>query len=71
MFLYETDQQKDIVLNQIKDMESKTKKKVMTEVKELKDFYLAETYHQKFLTKGFLQSKIEFTIMDTLSFIAK
>lgn len=51
--IYYTDQRDLKVINKkIKEVETKFNKKVMVEVKPLKNYYKAEQYHQNYLTKN-------------------
>jgi len=49
---YETNQDREIIEKAIKDEQKKHKKPIVTEIKELKNFYEAEEYHQKYLDKN-------------------
>ncbi|MBQ2652248.1 MAG: peptide-methionine (S)-S-oxide reductase MsrA [Methanobrevibacter sp.] len=44
--------QKDIVLNFLKDKQSSSSKRIVTEARAIGSFYPAETYHQKYLEKN-------------------
>lgn len=49
---YVKEQDKKIIENVIKQEQKKYKKPIVTEVKKLEKFYLAEEYHQKYLEKN-------------------
>lgn len=49
---YVNDKDKAIIINAINNEQKKHKKKIVTEVKKLENFYIAEEYHQKFLDKN-------------------
>lgn len=49
---YVNDHDKEIIVNAIAQEQKKHKKPIVTEVKKLENFYLAEEYHQKFLDKN-------------------
>ena len=44
--------QKDIVLNFLKEKQSKTSKRIVVEAHAINNFYMAEDYHQKYLEKN-------------------
>ena len=52
---FENSEQKEIIDTSIKNIESKFDKKVVTYVKEFKEFYVAETYHQDYYEKNFIR----------------
>ena len=52
---FENSEQKEIIDTSIKNIESKFDKKVVTYVKEFKEFYAAETYHQDYYEKNFIR----------------
>ena len=47
--------QKEVINNSIKNIENKFNRKVVTYVKEFKEFYEAETYHQDYYEKNFIR----------------
>lgn len=51
--IYYTDERDlDIILNSVAEEQKKYEKKIVTEVKPLENFYVAEEYHQKYLQKN-------------------
>ena len=52
---FENNDQKKIIENSIKNIETKFNKKVVTYVKKFKEFYVAETYHQDYYEKNFIR----------------
>ena len=52
---YENSDQKKIIETSIKNIENKFNKKVVTYVKNFKEFYMAETYHQDYYEKNFIR----------------
>ena len=52
---FENSDQKKIIETSIKNIEKKFNKKVVTYVKEFKEFYMAETYHQDYYEKNFIR----------------
>ena len=52
---YKTKDQKDEIINSIKNIEKKFKgKKVLTFIKKFKEFYPAESYHQDYYQENFM-----------------
>eukprot|EP00956_Cyclotella_meneghiniana_P016636 scaffold26364_cov79-Cyclotella_meneghiniana.AAC.2 len=49
---YHNNEQKDIALKLLADQDISGGKEIMTEVKQVADFYVAEGYHQQYLMKG-------------------
>lgn len=49
---YTNGKDKEIIENVVKQEQKKYKKTIVTEVEKLKNFYLAEEYHQKYLDKN-------------------
>lgn len=49
---YVNDQDRETIVNAVAEEQKKYKKPIVTEVKKLKNFYIAEEYHQKFLDKN-------------------
>lgn len=49
---YEEDKDREIIENAIRQEQKKYKKHIVTEVKKLENFYVAEEYHQKYLDKN-------------------
>ena len=52
---FENNDQKKIIEDSIKNIETKFNKKVVTYVKKFKEFYVAETYHQDYYEKNFIR----------------
>ncbi len=55
VIFYNNDNQKKIIQNSIKKIENKFDKKVVTYVKNFKEFYIAENYHQDYYEKNFIR----------------
>ncbi len=55
VIFFETDKQKKIIEESIQIIEKKFKRKVVTFVKKFDEFYKAETYHQDYYEKNFIQ----------------
>ena len=51
---YQNDEQKNLIENSIKEIEKKFKKKVVTYVRKLDKFYMAEAVHQDYYQINFL-----------------
>lgn len=49
---YTSDYQKEVALAVVNEVEKELKRKVAVEVKPLKNFYVAEEYHQNYLDKN-------------------
>ena len=52
---YENNDQKKIIETSIKKIENRFNKKVVTYIKNFKEFYMAETYHQDYYEKNFIR----------------
>ncbi len=55
VIFFKNNKQKKNIEDSIKKIEKKFNKKVVTFVKEFKEFYVAETYHQDYYEKNFIR----------------
>ena len=55
VIFYQNTEQKKIIMNSIKEIENKFKKKISTLVWKFNKFYIAENYHQDYYEKNFIR----------------
>jgi peptide-methionine (S)-S-oxide reductase len=63
IIFYHTDEQRRLAEQSKKAEETRTGKKVYTEIRPAETFYTAETYHQKYMLQGYAELIKEFREM--------